>query len=368
MPGDDLRRVVFVLRDLGVGGAERVVVRLANYAAARGIESHVVALGTGGPLASDLATGVSLKELGASRIRGAVVPLARQLRHIRPDAVMTTLPQVSAVTVLGANLAGVGSRVVIREANDPRHEQPYARRLRPFVQPILGLAYRHADMVVAVSEGARQGVLDVYGVPSERTIAIPNASVDDTIQALARVELQDLWYHSLERRVVCVARLTTQKDHATLLHAFRLLPDDLNAGLVLLGSGPLESAIRNLIDNLKLQGKVRIVGGELNPFRWLRTADMLVLSSRWEGSPNVLVEAMALGVPVVATDCESGPREILLGGAFGELVPVGDAVALSIAMRRTLANPIDSGTLVERSQDFHIRRVGPQWLDALRPR
>lgn len=368
MHGTEESRVVLVLRDLGVGGAERVVVRLANYLAESGVDTHLVTLVGAGPLAAELNGDVRLHDLAAGKIRNAVVPLYRLLVRLRPVSLMSTLPQVNAVAVCVGRLLPTRPKVVVREANDPRHEAPYSRRLGAAMRRLLAAAYRRVDLVVAVSQGVKEGVKEAYGVDPAKVVALPNASLDDGVLARAGAELRDDWYDRLAKRVVCVARLSAQKDHATLLRAFGQLDAGPGTGLLLIGSGPLETEVRALVDSLGLGGRVKIVTQETNPFRWLRTADLLVLSSRWEGSPNVLVEALALGVPVVATDCPSGPREILADGEFGELVPVGDAAALAAAMRLALSRPTDAERLVERGRDFHIESVGPRWLAALLPR
>lgn len=362
----DSWRLVFVLRDLEVGGAERATIRLANYAARQGVDTHIVVLTGTGALRGEVDSRVSLHDVRVRRIRGAALPLRRLLTRLRPDAVMATLPQVNALTVMVARSMTRRPRVTVREANDPRYEAPYSRRFGSLFRHFLAWTYRRADAVIAVSEGVREGVISTYGVRPDRVIAIANASLDDEIGNRALEHLGDGWYSGLERRVVCVARFSEQKDHATLLEAFRRLNRGPEVGLVLVGGGPLEAALRSRIDELGLNDRVKMVTGETNPFRWLRSAHALVLSSRWEGSPNVLVEAMALGVPVVATDCPSGPREILAAGRFGELVPVGDPQALAEALARTLARPVASADLIERSQEFHIERVGPRWLAALR--
>lgn len=358
-------KLVLVLRDLQVGGAERVVIRLANYAARHGVDVHLVALIGAGPLSGEIADGVRLHDLNAGRIRRAALPLYRLLVRQRPNAVMSTLPQVNALTVLVTRFLSRGPRVTVREANDPRFETPYGPSFGYVVRRILATAYKHADTVAAVSEGVRDGIIEAYGVSPGKVVAIPNASLDDAVMEKANLELADAWYSGLEKRVVCVARLSAQKDHATLLKAFKATDAGPRTGLVLIGDGPMEEDIRRQVTHLGLEDRVKLVHHESNPYRWLRTANALVLSSRWEGSPNVLVEALALGVPVVATDCPSGPREILCGGRYGELVPVGDVPAMARAIRRVLAESPVRERLVERSRDFHVERVGARWLAVL---
>lgn len=363
--GNSTSKVVFVLRDLAIGGAERAVVRLANFAASQGVDTHLVLLTGTGPLSAEVAREVTVHNLSAKRIRSATLSYWRLLKRLRPEAVMSSLPQVNALTVLVAHCLAPRPRVVLREANDPRKEAPFGRRLAPLVKYFVSLAYRQADRVIAVSQGVRTGLVATYLLPEAMVMALPNVSLDDSVLAKATVPLDDKWYSGLSRRIVCVARLSRQKDHATLLEAFRSLSGGSETGLVLIGSGPLEAEIRKRIDDLGLQQRVKLVTDESNPFRWVKLADVLVLASRWEGSPNVLVEALALGVPVVATDCPSGPREILVDGRFGTLVPIGDAAALTDAIECTLEARPPAALLVDRGMDFHVERVGPAWLAAL---
>lgn len=368
-PTDSSWRLVLILRDLGVGGAERVTVRLANFAAKNGIATHLIALVDVGPLEAELDARVNFHNLAAKRIGMALWPLYRKLFKLRPDTIMATLPQVNAITIAVTRFLPRKPKVVLREANDPRFESPYVEQMAKWTSSIVQAAYRRADRVIAVSEGVREGLIQRYALSSEQVAALPNASIDDSIYSQAKVELNDGWYSRLDRRIVCVARFAAQKDHQTLLKAFAHIPrsDRRGIGLVLLGGGPLESEIREKIESLDLNGSVKIITGDSNPYRWLKSADLLVLSSRWEGSPNVLIEALALGVPVVSTDCPSGPRELLADGRFGELVPVGDVEALSRGLIRAINKEVNRGELKERGMDFHIDRVGAAWLEELEP-
>jgi len=354
---------MLVVRDLRVGGAERVMVRLANYAAGQGVSTHLVALVGGGPLESEVDPGVQFHNLASERIRSAAIPFLKLVERLGPQAVMSTIPQANALTVLVTRFMARRPRVVLREANDPRHEMPFSRKFLAVKRRLLGAIYRRADAVVAVSSGVKTGVEEALGVLPAKIVTIANASLDDTIYLRARERVADEWYEALEARIVCVARFTEQKDHATLLAAFNSLNDMRKAGLVLIGHGPLEPALRASIEAMHLTQRVKLVTDEQNPFRWMSSANVVVLSSRWEGSPNVLIEAMALGTPVVSTDCPSGPSELLLGGRLGPLVPVGDAAAMAQAIRATLENPTPSADLEARAREFHIHSVGPRWLE-----
>jgi glycosyltransferase involved in cell wall biosynthesis len=162
--------------------------------------------------------------------------------------------------------------------------------------------------------------------------------------------------------ILGVGRLTAQKDFVNLLRAFAIVKQSRPSRLVILGDGPERAALGDLIDRLDLVSDVDMPGFDANPYSYMSRAAVFVLSSAWEGLPTVLIEAMACGTPVVATDCRSGPAEILVGGRFGELVPVGDAAALAAAILRTLERPSPQALRV-RAGDFSIERAVDRYAD-----
>jgi glycosyltransferase involved in cell wall biosynthesis len=165
--------------------------------------------------------------------------------------------------------------------------------------------------------------------------------------------------------VLSVGRLVWEKDHTFLLRSFSTLLKRRPARLLLFGKGPLRKELETLRDELGLAGACELAGYCSNPYAAMARADLLVLSSRSEGSPNVLPESLACGCPVVATDCPSGPREILADGEYGLLSPVGDAEALAAAMDQALAMPWDRDALRRRAGDYSSDASAEQYLDAL---
>jgi glycosyltransferase involved in cell wall biosynthesis len=160
-----------------------------------------------------------------------------------------------------------------------------------------------------------------------------------------------------------VGTLKAPKDHATLIRAFALLPESLSAKLIILGEGQLRGELEDLIRELGLQDKVHLPGFMIDPSPWFRSADLFVLSSLYEGFGNVIVEALECGVPVVSTDCPSGPAEILDHGRIGKLVPIRDQESLSRAMTASYFEEHDRRVLMDRAKDFSIERISVQYLD-----
>ncbi|NJS16372.1 MAG: glycosyltransferase [Nostocaceae cyanobacterium CSU_2_110] len=175
-----------------------------------------------------------------------------------------------------------------------------------------------------------------------------------------------LWFEKNSPPVfLAVGRLTEQKDFSTLIKAFSLVRKEKLARLIILGEGEARGQLEATIKNLGISEDVLLPGFTDNPYAYMYNANAFVLSSRWEGLPTVLIEAMACGCPVVATDCPSGPQEILAAGKYGELVCCGDVLALSKAMLNVLDNPINSEILTQRTQDFSFDKAVSRYLELI---
>ena len=333
-------RLTVFLADLGGGGAERMTVAVANGMAARGMAVDLVLASASGPYLAEVASAVSVVDLGAGSVSRAVLPLARYLRRASPDVMLTTLAHTSLVAVLARALSLTRVPTVVREANTPRRSYPgwvdarsrLSHRLAP-------LTYRAADGVIAVSDGVKDALVEVLGVPEAKVATLYNPVVSPQLGALAAEDPCHPWFAPGEPPVVLgVGSLTPRKDFATLLRSFaRLRRRD--ARLVVLGEGPERPALEALAAELGVAGWVDLPGFVRNPFAFMARAAVFVLSSTLEGLPGALVQALACGCPAVATDCPSGPREVLQGGALGPLVPVGDDAAMASAIEAVLADP-----------------------------
>jgi glycosyltransferase involved in cell wall biosynthesis len=205
---------------------------------------------------------------------------------------------------------------------------------------LLGRFHKWADVIVAVSNGVADDLVRKTGIPRDRVDVIYNPIITPTLLAAAAQPPTDGWCFENSAPVVLgVGRLSAQKNFRLLVDAFASLRRERNARLVILGEGPERAALEARIRELHLQDDVLLPGFVDNPYAWMSRAGVLVLSSDFEGLPTVLVEALAVGTPVVSTDCPSGPREILLDGALGELVPLGDVQMMAAAINRALTRP-----------------------------
>jgi glycosyltransferase involved in cell wall biosynthesis len=230
---------------------------------------------------------------------------------------------------------------VVRESNTLSENALGSPRRRQRLVPALARrCYRWADAVVAVSEGVATDLRLTTHLPAERIRTLPNPIVTPEVAALARQPLEHPWFAADAPPVIlAVGRLERQKDFATLLRAFALVRHRRPGRLVVLGEGAERASLEALAVELGVAADVTFPGFVANPFAFMARAGVFVLSSRWEGMPGVLIQAMACGAPVVSTDCASGPRELLQGGRYGVLVPVGDAESLAAGITRMLDRP-----------------------------
>ncbi len=337
-PTDCRTRVALFLPNLSGGGAERVMTYLANGLVDRGHQVDMLLIEKQGPYLADLSTKVHVTDLGARGVRSSILPLARYLRTKKPEVLLSALDHVNIGALLAKRLARAATRVIptvhISHSQVKIHHRGIHHRI---VRALLRLTYPWADAIVAVSKGTADDMIRTSGVPERLVRVIYNPVITQEIKVLAEQPLDYPWFGPGEPPVIlAMGRLTEQKAFGTLIRAFSLVQKDYACRLLILGEGPDRKMLEGLVDELDLTDKVSLPGFVRNPFNYMARCSLFVLSSAWEALPTVLIEALSLGTPVVSTDCPSGPREILYGGQYGRLVPVGDVETLAGAMNDTL--------------------------------
>lgn len=359
------RSVAILLPDLRGGGAERVSLNLANEFAARGFSVDLVLMQAAGDLLPLLDERVNVVPLGANRMLGIALPLTRYLRQARPSALLANMWPLTVLSVLARASSRSKTRLVLVE-----HVTLSKSEIR--ASPLHFLALRlsmrffapFADARVTVSEGVADDLAATAGLRRNQISTIYNPIV----QAIGGGRSSSKQIASPSIPVILnVGSLKEQKDQATLLRAFRILISEIDARLVILGEGELRTELEALAVELGIADRVSMPGFTTNPSQAYDNASLFVLASAWEGFGNVVVEALEHGVPVVSTDCPSGPREILEDGRYGTLVPIRDPQALAIAMRDSLSQAHDHGALKRRAGDFSVAKAADAYLDLLLP-
>ncbi len=333
-----MAKIAIYLPSLIGGGVQRVCLNLAREFVRLGLEVDLVVANAEGHLLKQIPSQVGLVDLGARSVARSLPALVRYLKHSIPDALLSALDYANAVAIIASKIARVPKRVVVSVHIKLPDASNYPSCIRRYMTPFAKrLVYRWADKVVAVSQGLANDYRQKLGIPQERIKVIYNPIITPDLMEKANEPVEHPWFQpNMPPVILGVGRLTEQKDFATLIRAFALVRQQIEARLVILGEGELRQDLEALIQKLGLQGEVDMPGFVDNPYAYMKRSAVFVLSSRWEGFGNVLVEAMACGVPVVSTNCPYGPSEILEGGRLGKLVPVGDAGLLAETIINTL--------------------------------
>ncbi|MFO1430627.1 MAG: glycosyltransferase [Candidatus Competibacteraceae bacterium] len=391
--------IAFYLEDLNGGGVQRMVSIIAGALAERGHRVELVLCAGEGLLRRQIPAGVKITELQAvpnllarayalaadpgalgvmsrplllplkpPRTLSYLPALARYLRHEQPDVLFAATPYLNIVAVLARRLAGVTTRLVISERNNLSakvvsrpgyHPIDWRRR---YLSPLMQQAYLQADAIVAVSDGVADDLAERIAIPRLAITRIYNPTLLPDLPEKAKEPVDHPWFAPGNPPVVlAVGRIGRQKDFGTLLRAFARVRATRPARLVILGATTglgrkTEHVNMNkllaLAARLGISDDVALLGFVPNPFAYMARAAVLVLSSLHEGFPNVLVEALGCGCPVVSTNCPSGPAEILDNGRFGPLVPVGNDIAMAEAMGAVLDRPLAKEQLRARAAVF----------------
>ena len=357
-------RISLLLPDLAMGGAERVFLTLAGGFVQHGHEVHLVVARAAGPLLEELPPAVRLVDLGVGSEIAAFFPLVRYLRREKPHALLSTLDVMSSVAVLARDAAGLRTRLLLREANTPS-EMPRAGWKKPLERMAVRRLFPRADVLVAVSRGVARDLSTYAGIPLDRITPIYNPVLPDDLPARIVKPVAHPWFAAGQPPVILgVGSLVWRKNFSLLLEAFSRIAGRSDARLLILGEGEQRAALEAMIVRLGLSDRVSLPGQAPDVYPYMARSSVFVLSSNLEGLPNVLIQALASGCPVVSTDCPSGPREILDGGHYGRLVPVGDADAMAQAILAAL-NGIRQVVPAAWLEQFRVATVVKQYLAAL---
>lgn len=368
-----MARIAIHLPDLRGGGAERVMTTLANEFADRNHDVELVLSRAEGHHLQNAGADVDVVDLGARRLPGyaalgALWPLRRYLQREEPDVLLSGIARANIVALLAHRLASTDTRIVVSEHNTLSSWIADEKGLRMAAVPqLVRFTYRWADDIIAVSDGVGDDLAATAGIPRERIRTIYNPVVTDELYEDADEPPPHPWFEGDPPVVLGAGSLTSQKDFPTLIRAFEMVRDERYAKLIITGKGPERDQLQSLIDELQLEEDAMLVGFVDNPYPYINHASVFVLSSKYEGLPTVLIEALACGTPIVATDCPSGPRDILQDGTYGPLVPVSDEQSLAEAIIETLDDPLQSSHLTRRGENFESDKVVDEYVSVLLP-
>lgn len=361
-------RLAVFLATSGHSGVDRVMKNLIVEISGRGFSVDLLRIENHGPYLESAEKNIRVVDLGTAHVTSSFPKVVSYLRKEQPQALLADKDRVNRVALWANRLAGEQTKLAVRIGTTVtenlakrgwlnRHLQYYS--MRHF--------YSWANAVIVPSEGVAEDLASISRLPPERIKVLPSPVVTGELVELASKPIAHPWFNSEAPPIILAAgELCERKDFATLIRAFAKVRQQRPSKLVILGEGRQRAYLTALTRELGIESEVSLPGFVANPYAYMDKAALFTLSSRCEGSPVVLMEALAVGVPVVSTDCPSGPREILQGGRFGPLVPVADVDALAHAIVSTLDNPLDANVLrsaaepysVERSADFYLAAMG----------
>lgn len=352
----------------GDGGVERMISHLLHAFADRGLRVDLLLIKDRGIQHSHFPAAVRVHKLAHSHTFFTIGELARYLKTQRPRAVLVAKHRAIIAAVVARAWSGTRMPLVGRIGTNVTGALAGRAGWRLWWWRLtMQLFYRRTDGIVAVSEGVAQDICRATGLGASRVQVIRNPVITNELPQLAAQPLDHPWFAPGQPPVILgMGRFTAQKDFPTLIRAFALVRRTRPCRLLLLGQGGLGEQYLALATELGIAADLDLPGFIPNPYPYVARAAVFALSSAWEGSPNALTEALALGIPAVATDCPSGPREILQGGRYGPLVAVGDVAALAEALRATLEAPLPSSMLRAAVAEYTASASAAAYLRELR--
>lgn len=362
----DHQTIALFLPTLTAGGIERCFLNLASGFIGKGYEVDLIVADYRGALTAEIPSQANLVNLKVGRVSHSILPLVRYLRRNEPDVVLSGHMHCNLVVVWSVYLSLVSTKVAVGVHSPHSKSEESASGVRPqFVRIGYPFTYKMADYIIAVSRGVKIDIIETTRIPEDEVSVISNPVDIKTIQEQSEIQVDHSWFSDYQV-ILGVGRLSPEKDFSTLIDSFKNINRQItDTRLIIVGNGDEMSKLKERTKKLELENKVDFLGHDNNPYKYMAEADIFVLSSKWEGFGYTLVESMAVGTPVISTNCPYGPSEILSAGDYGQLVPVGNAKTLANAIVSQLNNPSNSQKLIERANEFSIGKIVDQYEDLL---
>lgn len=351
----------------GHSGVDRAMKHLIPALTGRGYSVDLLHVRKHGPYIEQPPPAMRLIDLGTKHTYLSVFAAAKYLKKERPAVMLSDKDRVNRTALLARYLSGVPTRLVFSYGStlsvDLRHRGFIERWIQ---RNSMAHLYPCADNIIVTSQGVADDISEYTGLARARINAVPSPVVPKALFSGVQVRPQHPWFAEGEPPVILgVGELSQRKDFATLIKAFALVKKARACRLVILGEGRERERLKALALEYAVAEDVALLGYQDNPYPYMAHAAVFVLTSRWEGLGFVLIEALALGTPVVSTDCPSGPREVLCDGKYGPLVEVGDSSRLAGAVIEVLNNPLPSHVLREAVSAYEIENSTTAYLQAM---
>lgn len=367
-----MEKVTIVLGALGTHGPSLIRAQIAAEMIRRGVSVDVVLGEDPSGLGPTLFKGCRVYTLGTQRPRQFISKLHAYLEKSVPDGVLASSWPFSVAAIIAVKLHDRSLPVVISEHADFRTNIERSGEFTPkdvwLIKNLSRFAYNRATKIVGVSQGVVDGLCEIARVDKKKTKIIYNPlrplKSDSSEKQKAKIVCECFWGAN-DVKLLSIGRLAPQKDYGTMIECLSILKSRGNYKLIIVGSGSIRAALEERVSQLDLQSSIFFAGESTSLDEYYESADLFLMSSSSEGFGNVLVEALSFGLPIVSTDCRSGPSEILESGAYGILTPVADAYALANGVEQALAASVDPEKQKSRARFFSIETATDQYLSAL---
>lgn len=356
------RKVTLFLPSLAAGGAERTNLNLGSALASAGCSVTLLLQRFEGSLTSEVPPNVNVVSLNSGRSLTSLIPLTRYMKKAKPDFFVANMGHGNIISLWARALSQSHTHIIVCQHSLLSAE---CKAHKNWQYKILPWSYRHflpsADAIIAVSNAVADDLSYCANIARDRITIIYNAVIGpDFDQRMHEVNAHP-WLAETVPFILGAGRLVAEKDFASLIKAFAIVRKERNLRLIIAGQGELFNYLNLLADELNVTDYIAFIDHQSNPLPFIRKAAALVVSSRYEGMSNVLVEALACGTNVVSTDC-GGPAEILENGRYGQLVPVGDITAMTEAITTAIEHPKDSEFLQQRGKIFSYERAAQSYI------
>lgn len=357
--------VLFYIYEMGAGGAARTLLNIINNLDRNKFKVVLVTLNFEGTYEKYLKSDVNFIKMDSKRLTRSLFQLSKIIRQQKTDIVFSTIPRVNTIAIIATLLSFSKAKNVVREADNLGGTFKENLKLRFF-----GLMYRMSSQIVSLSEGVKENLVKRYKVKPDDIKVVYNpldlVKIAESVNGYNLPDSYESIFNKEEPVILSAGRLVEQKDQKTLLRAFALVNNDIKSKLVILGEGPLESSLLKLGEELGISDRLHLIGFQSNPYLFMKQADVFVLSSKHEGFSHVIAESLAVGTPVVSTNCRSGPEEVLQKGKYGRLTPVGDEKEMAASIMEMLKlsheekqSAVENGLL--RAKDFDAQKIVKQY-------
>ncbi len=344
------KKILIILPDLRIGGAEKNSVLIANELSDKNFEIIFVIKNNINEYGSLLNKNIKIYKLQVDKLRSIIFPLKSIILKEKPLLIISSMWPLTSLTFISLLLARVKSNLYFVEHVPLFTSRKYETNSSKFFMKLLiNLTYHFAKKIICVSEGVKNEILRETNINKNKFEVIYNPI---SIINSSKIINKNDWKIKTSKKLLTVGSLKYAKNHELLIKTFSILNLKINCELIIIGQGELYQDLKKLITKLNLNSRIQIINYQNNISYFYNTADLFILTSRWEGFGNVIVESFIYGTPVVSLDCPYGPSEIITENFLGKLVFNDDPIKIADSILDTLAKPVLKNKIIDYSKKY----------------